>query len=85
MAELKFLNQVLIAFKYILKPYVRSSRSQMFFRIGVLIEMRLQRKCFAVNIAKFLKQHFFKFFFIETRAVGASIMFRNKFRAKRLS
>ena len=83
MAELKFLNQVLIAFKYILKPYVRSSRLQMFFRIGVLIEMRLQRKCFAVNIAKFLKQHFF--FFIETRAVGASIMFRNKFRAKGLS
>ena len=35
------------------EPTARSSRSQIFYVINVIIKRRLQHRCFPVNIAKF--------------------------------
>ena len=54
------------------RTYSRSSRSQMFFKIGILkklIYKRLQHRSFPVNIAKFLRTAFF----IRTHLVAASV------------
>ena len=85
--KLKLINQIyfyLSSLQFLYTP--RSSRSQMFFKVGVLknfaffrpaflLKKRLQHKCFPVNVAQFLRIHFYR-----TPLLAASVLrFRSIF------